>query len=41
MCSNGGKQGSVQADMVLGEPRVLHLNPKAVEENCVSHWAVA
>jgi len=27
-CHHGRKQGNVQADMVLEEPRVLHLNPK-------------
>ena len=26
---HGRKHGSVQADMVLEEPRVLHLDPKA------------
>ena len=30
---HGGKHGSVQAGMVLEELRVLHLDPKAEEED--------
>ena len=34
---HGGKHGSVQADMVLEEPRVLHLGPKIAEGDLVPH----
>ena len=36
---HGRKQGSMQADMVLEELRVLHLDSQAVEGDCVSQWA--
>jgi hypothetical protein len=29
---HSGKQGSVQADIVLEEPRILHLDPKATRK---------
>ena len=32
---HGGKHGSLQADMVLEELRVLHLNPKAGDRDCL------
>jgi hypothetical protein len=35
---HGGKTGSMQADMVLEEQRVLHLDLKATEGGCVAHW---
>jgi hypothetical protein len=35
---HGRKHGSMQADVVLEEPRVLHLDPLATEK-CVPHWA--
>jgi len=33
---HSGKLGSVQADLVLKEPRVLHLDPKAGRKRCSS-----
>jgi hypothetical protein len=36
---HGGKHGTVQADKVLEEQRVLHLDLQAVKRNCVVHWA--
>ena len=33
----GGKHGSVQTDLVLEEPRVLHLPPQAAEGDWVPH----
>ena len=37
---HGGKHGRDQADMVLEEPRVLPLDPKAARRRVdVSHWA--
>ena len=30
---HGRKHGSMQADMVLEQPRVLHLNPKAARRD--------
>jgi hypothetical protein len=35
---HGRKHGSMQADMVLEEPRVLPLDLQAAEGDCVSHW---
>jgi hypothetical protein len=35
---HGKKHGSVQADMVLEELRLLHLDLQAAEEDCVPHW---
>lgn len=34
-CHNGRKCGTIQADMLLEEPKVLHLNLQAAEENCL------
>jgi hypothetical protein len=34
---HGGTQGSFQADMLLGEPRVLHLDPKAIRKRLAFH----
>ena len=34
---HGGKHGSVQADMMLEEPRVKHLDLQAAEGDCVPH----
>jgi len=34
---HGGKHGSIQADMVLEEPRVLLLDPKAVRKRLFFH----
>ena len=45
---HGGKHGSMQADMVLEELRVVHLDPKAAvgdsstgsqEDGLFPHWA--
>ena len=36
---DGGKHDSMQADMVLEEPRVLHLDQQATEEDCMPYWA--
>ena len=39
-CHHGGKDGSMQAGMVLEkELRVLHLGPQAVAEDCAPYWA--
>ena len=39
-CHHGGKDGSMQAGMVLEkELRVLHLDGQTVEGGCVFHWA--
>jgi hypothetical protein len=36
---HGGKHGSIQADMVLEkELRVLDLDPRVAEGDCLSHW---
>jgi hypothetical protein len=35
----GGKYASVQADMVLEELRVLHLDPQAAAGDCEPHLA--
>jgi hypothetical protein len=35
---HGGKHGSVQADMMLEEPRVLPLDPRGAEGDFVPHW---
>lgn len=35
---HGGKHGSMLADMVLEELRVLYLDPKAAKRGCVCHW---
>ena len=32
-------RGSMQADMVLENLRVLHLDPQAAERDWVLHWA--
>ena len=34
---HGGKHGSIQADMALEEPRVLHLNLKATRRRLDEH----
>lgn len=35
-----GDHRSIEAEMVLGEPRVLHLDLKDAEEDSeISHWA--
>jgi len=36
---HGGKQGNRQADLVLEEPRVLHLDPKAARRGIFSTLA--
>ena len=36
--SSWWEHGSGQADMVLGELRVLHLDPQATEGDSVTHW---
>jgi hypothetical protein len=36
---HGRKHGSIQEDIVLEGPRVLHLDPKAAEGDFVPHWA--
>jgi hypothetical protein len=33
-----GKHGSVQVDMELKDPRVLHFKPQSAEGNFVPHW---
>jgi hypothetical protein len=39
-CHHGLKQGSMQADMVLGEPRVLHLDRKEARRRLGRAWAL-
>ena len=36
---HGGKHGSMQADMMLEETRVLHLDPQAAEGDFLPHQA--
>ena len=43
-CHHGRKHGTVQADMVLGMLRVLHLDQKTARRrhpgaDCLPHWA--
>ena len=38
-CHHGGKDGSMQAGMVLEkELRVLHLGLQRLKEDCEAHW---